>query len=282
MSAEASGKRQDSSRVPGDGRRGREVAVRFDGVYFSYGKLPVLEGANFHIHEGEFAALLGPNGSGKTTILKLLLGINRPDSGNVRVFGEPPEEGKRRIGYVPQAVVYDPAFPVTVEGVVRMGRLRGSFGRYGREDSEAASRAMKEAKIADLASRPYSALSGGQRRRVLVARALASEPRLLVLDEPTSNMDAESEERLFESLGALKGRTTILIVTHDSGFVSSLTDSVLCVGEERRGTVHRHPAASVEGARRYGGGTLRVLHEADLPDDGCFPADGSCAEEEGV
>ncbi|HOX31174.1 MAG TPA: metal ABC transporter ATP-binding protein [Spirochaetales bacterium] len=256
----------------------RPVAVRFDEVHFSYGSIGVLEGASFHIHAGEFAALLGPNGSGKTTMLKLLLGLLRPDAGRVLVFGEEARAASRQVGYVPQAVVYDPAFPISVAEVVLMGRLRGSFGRYGRADQEAAARAMNEADVAGLASRPYAALSGGQRRRVLVARALAAEPRLLVLDEPTSNMDAESEAQLFQSLGRLKGRATILIVTHDTGFVSALTDSVLCLGdrEGRRGAVVHHPAAPVEGEppKAFGGAALRVLHEAELPEDGCFSCEG--------
>lgn len=255
------------------------VAVRFDDVHFSYGSIGVLEGASFHIHEGEFAALLGPNGSGKTTVLKLLLGLLKPDTGQVLVFGEE-AAASRAVGYVPQAVVYDPAFPVSVAEVVLMGRLRGSFGRYGQEDRSAAARAMEEADVSDLAARPYTALSGGQRRRVLVARALAAEPRLLVLDEPTSNMDSESEALLFRSLGALKGRATILIVTHDTGFVSALTDSVLCMGERdgRRGAIVHHPSAPASGGlppNAFGGAALRVIHDTELPEDGCF-----CDEEE--
>ena len=256
------------------------VALHFDDVRFSYGSIAVLEGASFHIHEGEFAALLGPNGSGKTTILRLLLALLKPDSGRISVFGAPPEEARQIIGYVPQAVVFDPAFPISVEEVVRMGRLRGSRGRYRPGDRVAALRAMEEAGVAGLGKRPYNALSGGQRRRVLVARALAAEPKLLILDEPTSNMDSESEALLYKSLGALKGRATILIVTHDTGFVSDLTDSVLCVGDRkgRRGSVVHHPAAPAgEGLppTSFGGGALRVLHDAELPEDGCF-----CEKEE--
>ncbi len=251
------------------------VAVRFDAVSFSYGGIEVLDHTSFHIHEGEFAALLGPNGAGKTTILKLILGLARPAHGRVSVFGQSPEAARGDVGYVPQAVVYDPAFPVSVERVVLMGRLPGASGRYCRDDKEAARRAMDEAGVAALADRSYAALSGGQRRRVLVARALASSPRLLILDEPTSNMDTESEELLFRSLGALKGRTTILIVTHDTSFVSSLTDAALCIRERggRRGEVVRHPVEPVaeEGLRERGAGpVLRVLHETDLGEDACF------------
>jgi len=139
--------------------------------------------------------------------------------------------------------------------------------------------AMDRAEIADLASRPYSALSGGQRRRVLVARALASRPLLLVLDEPTANMDSESEDRLFRTLGLLKGSTTILIVTHDAGFVSSLTDVVFCVGDRtadgKARTVVRHRTEPVDDAppELYGGHAVKVRHDEDLPDSFC------CGEE---
>jgi zinc transport system ATP-binding protein len=257
----------------------RAVAVRFEGVRFSYGGIGVLEEASFHIHEGEFTALLGPNGSGKTTILKLLLGLLKPDAGRILVFGEDAHAASRAVGYVPQTAVYDPHFPVSVAEVVLMGRLSGSWGRYRDADREAAARAMAETDVADLAARPYAALSGGQRRRVLVARALASGPRLLVLDEPTSNMDFESERQLFNSLGRLKGRATLLVVTHDMGFVSPHTDSVLCLGERdgRRGTVIHHPATPFEGPllpKAFGGAALRVEHDRQLPEDDCLGCKG--------
>ncbi len=255
----------------------RAVAARFDGVSFSYGELEVLKDASFHIHEGEFAALIGPNGSGKTTILKLILGLARPASGRIEVFGRDAGEAQREVGYVPQAAAYDPAFPVTVESVVRMGRLRGTLGRYRREDRGAVLAAMEDAGVADLARRRYAELSGGQRRRVLVARALAAGARLLVLDEPTANMDEASEAQLYRSLGAVKGRAAVLIVTHDTGFVSALTDSVFCIGamDGKRGAIHRHPAAPAGAdAPGFGGAALRVIHDAALPPDGCFEEEG--------
>jgi len=257
--------------VPGEGAS-RTVAIRFEGVGFSYGETVVLDGARFHIHEGEFAALVGPNGAGKTTVLKLLLGLARPRAGAVTVFGRPPEEARAEIGYVPQLASFDAAFPITVREVVRMGRLGGSGRRYSSEDARAADRALEAADVADLGGRHYAALSGGQRRRVLVARALAAEPRLLLLDEPTANMDSESEARLFSVLGSLKGRTTILIVTHDTGFVSALTDSVFCVGERGAGrTIVRHGSAPADhvASEQYGGPALQVLHDTELPDDAC-------------
>lgn len=254
--------------------RSRPTAVRFDSVCFSYGTDPILQNVSFHIHEGEFAALIGPNGSGKTTILRLLLGLALPSAGRIEVLGAPPHTALESLGYVPQNAAFDPAFPISVAEVVRMGRLRGSGSRYSSEDIKAVDAALEQADVAELRDRPYSALSGGQRRRVLVARALASNPRLLVLDEPTANMDAESETRLFRALGELKGKATILVVTHDTLFVSDLTDAVLCVGDRdgRAGSVVRH--ASIPVARglapgAFGGGALQVLHDTEIPPEDC-------------
>ncbi|MFA6506505.1 MAG: ABC transporter ATP-binding protein [Treponemataceae bacterium] len=252
-----------------------KVALRFEGVRFSYGSVPVLDEASFHIHEGEFVGLVGPNGTGKTTVLRLLLGLAEPDSGRIEVFGKAPKEVRDTIGYVPQHASYDPAFPISVKEVVRMGRLKSSSRRYTADDDRAVLTAMETADVRELSGRAYSALSGGQRRRVLVARALATEPRFLVLDEPTANMDGESEARLFRALGELKGKTTILVVTHDTGFVSALTDVVLCVGERAhpgggRGIV-RHRATPAENAppEMFGGEALKVLHETAESGDAC-------------
>jgi zinc transport system ATP-binding protein len=237
----------------------RRIALKFEGVSFAYGNVKVLENAGFHLHQGEFVALVGPNGSGKTTVLKLLLGLEAPETGKIDLFGA-------RIGYVPQQPPGDVIFPIAVRDVVRMGRLLPSH-LYAKEDRAAADEALDQAEIADLAGRAYGALSGGQRRRVLVARALAAKPDILILDEPTANMDRESEERLFEILGKLKGKTTVLIVTHDTDFVSSLTDRVLCLGdgkEPRYGIVqHRTETDQVHGS-------ARVIHDSSIPADNCY------------
>jgi zinc transport system ATP-binding protein len=268
---------------------GGQIAVRFDSVSFSYGDVPALENASFHIHRGEFAALVGPNGSGKTTVLKLILGLEQPASGKVTLFGIHTGNSRRqsgawrdRLGYVPQYPPADQSFPVTVRDVVRMGLLRPLRG-YGAKAGAAVSEAMEQAGIGDLAARPWRALSGGQRRRVLVARALAARPELLILDEPTANMDTESEGRLFETLGNLKGGinatgtgATILIVTHDMNFVSALTDRVFCLGDGANGfrnIVRHRTEAAPEGSTRHGGGAqgaaARVLHGENIPDNEC-------------
>jgi zinc transport system ATP-binding protein len=250
------------------------VVLRFSEVGFSYKDLPVLHDVNFHVHAGEFIALVGPNGSGKTTLLKLLLGLERPDEGKIQLLGKSPRRARSEIGYVPQHMRFDRTFPITVRGVVRMGRVQATSGRRGDRDREATDRALSQVDLSDLAERPYGELSGGQRRRVLVARALAADPRMLILDEPTANMDVESESRLYETLGKLKGKTTIVIVTHDMSMVSSLTDRVFCIGAHKGGgiarTVVQHTLEPVPDIPElHGGGLLRVQHEIAIPGDVC-------------
>jgi zinc transport system ATP-binding protein len=253
----------------------KEIAVRFDSVSFSYGDVNVLENASFHIHRGEFVAMVGPNGSGKTTVLKLLFGLETPSSGKIELFGAVGAVGvaggKSNLAYVPQQPPADNMFPITVKGIVRMGLLR-PLKSYS-DEKAAVAEAMEKTGIADLAERPYRSLSGGQKRRALVARALAANPQLLVLDEPTANMDSESETRLYETLGAYKGKTTILIVTHDTEFVSSLTDRVLCLGEGCKVVQHRiETGAYADGMAHHGGAgqEARVLHGENIPADDCF------------
>jgi len=253
----------------------KEIAVSFDSVSFSYGPVQVLKDASFHIHCGEFVALVGPNGSGKTTVLKLLFGLVAPASGTIELFGEKMSEGRREkknLAYVSQQPPADNQFPITVRDIVRMGLLRPLSGYP--KDKKLIDEAMEKTGIADLAARPYRSLSGGQKRRALVARALAANPDLLVLDEPTANMDIESETRLYETLGSFKGKTTILIVTHDTEFVTSLTDRVLCLGNERKVVQHRvetgSDALSSDLGHHGGAGhESRVLHGEDIPADDC-------------
>jgi len=251
----------------------KDIAVKFDNVSFSYtdvlaSKLQVLENASFHIHNGEFAAMVGPNGSGKTTVLKLLFGLEKPSNGIIEIFGIPCT-GKiqsKNISYVSQHMPADNLFPITVRDVVRMGLLRPLKGY--KKSNNIVDEALEKTGIAELAPRLYRSLSGGQKRRTLVSRALAANPRLLVLDEPAANMDSESEARLYETLGAYKGKTTILIVTHDTGYVSSLTDRVLCLGDGRKVVQHN---IENDVSIRHGDNILqaKVLHETNINDNNC-------------
>ena len=243
-----------------------KIVLEFSHITFSYPALQVLSNTSFHIHEGEFVALVGPNGAGKSTILKLLLGLEQPKSGTIELFGAPVREGKEFLGYVPQYADFDSAFPITVFNVVRMGCLTPWKMHYSQKDREKINNALALMNIEHLAQRPYYALSGGQRRRVLVARALASSPKMLIFDEPTANMDAISEKNFYEALSRVKGKTTILIVTHDTTYVSNLTDRVLCVGEQSKcdhiSNVVQHPLASeVENDHPQ---VLKVLHNSKV------------------
>ncbi len=230
-------------------------------VSFAYGREPILENVNLTIKHGDFASIVGPNGSGKTTLLKLFLGLVKPDTGEIQVFNNTPKKSRLQIGYMPQYAHLDVQFPVTVMDVVLMGRLGRSFGgRYSKKDREAAELALAEVELTRLAKRLFSELSGGQRQRVLIARALCCEPKLLLLDEPTSNVDPEVEEALFEILQELNKRMTILLVSHDLGFVSKVVRSVICVNR----CVVVHPTSEINGTiikDIYGGDICMIRHD---------------------
>jgi zinc transport system ATP-binding protein len=217
------------------------VAIR--DVTFSYDGTPVIDHANLTIGCGEFVTVVGPNGGGKSTLLRLVLGLLVPDSGTVEVLGCHPEESKPRMGYVPQQSDTDPGFPATVLDVVLMGRLGRTrlLGTYTRDDTTAAMAALDDVELADLARRPFSKLSGGQRQRALIARALVSEPDILLLDEPAASLDIAMEKDLYDILHRLRERLTVLLVSHDLAFVSGFTDTVACVNR----TVAVHTTSEV-------------------------------------
>ncbi len=217
------------------------TAINFGNVSFKYGSLPVLENADFTINQGDFISILGPNGGGKTTLAKLILGLHDPDSGRIAVNGKTPRQMRDKIGYVPQYSLFDPNLPVSVKDVVLMGRIRNFFVGYSRRDKDYAAKAMESVGIGDLSTTSFSALSGGQRQRVLIARALATEPEILLLDEPTANVDAAIEYKMSAMLKELKKKMTVLLITHDLGFVSELVDKVVCVNRR----VHIHPTSGI-------------------------------------
>ncbi|MFP4068343.1 MAG: metal ABC transporter ATP-binding protein [Spirochaetaceae bacterium] len=234
-----------------------EEVASFNGVWFAYDQAPVIEDAEFAIGEGDFISVIGPNGAGKTTLAKLLLGLLKPQAGRIRVYGRSPQAARSELGYVPQYARFDPAFPVTVMDVALMGRLRPGIGPYRRQDREAAREALAEVRTADLATRPFSALSGGQRQRVLIARALAGNPRMLILDEPTANVDAAVESRLSTLLSELNERMTIVLITHDLGFVAESVRHVVCVN--RRVRVHPTEEVTPDMISGLYGGTVRMV-----------------------
>lgn len=236
--------------------------IEFRDVSFGYDGSPVLEAVDLSVRRGEFIGVVGPNGSGKTTLLKLVLGLLEPGRGEVRVLGGSPAQNRHRIGYVPQSGRFRRDFPISVEQMVLMGRLsRGpGLGGWRRRDREAARRAMAELDIEALAPRPIGTLSGGQLQRALIARALAGEPEILLLDEPTANVDFPQEQRLFEELRAGTGGRTVLVVSHDVGFVSGFVSRVACVNR----FVETHEPAQLTGAtiESLYGAPVRMVHQA--------------------
>lgn len=242
-------------------------ALEFKDVHFAYDSAnPVLEGASFTLAEEDSICVVGPNGGGKSTLIKLALGLLRPTSGEVLVFGEKPDDACGRVGYMPQYLNFDPQFPITVLDVVLMGRLGGGLrlGPFGRRDREAAERALGRVDLSGFGSRRFSALSGGQRQRALIARALVGEPDLLLLDEPTANVDQTVEQQFQDTLRDLAEEMAIVLVSHDLGFVSGWVEHVLCVNR----TAHLHPTASIDGKTLreiFGGEIVAVRHDHDCP-----------------
>jgi zinc transport system ATP-binding protein len=205
------------------------IAVRH--VWAGYEHEWVLEDVNLSVYEGDFVGLIGPNGGGKTTLLRVLLGLLPPMRGEVRVLGRPVKEGRRAIGYVPQVIEFDRDFPISVWDVARMGRLghRGLLKRYTAEDGAVVAEALRQVELFDLRHRPIGALSGGQRQRAYIARALATQPQILLLDEPTSSVDPQVSGNIYELLRKLNDRVTILLVSHDMSAISSYVKTVGCL-----------------------------------------------------
>lgn len=242
-----------------------DTVIESRDVSFSYDRVPVVVGATFAIHEGEFVYVIGPNGGGKTTLLKLMVGLIRPQVGTISVFGAPPEKTRSRVGYVAQSARHDPGVPVTVMDVVLMGRLSANrIGGYASEDLRAASRALERLSMQTMGQRPFADLSGGQKQRVLIARALVGEPSLLLLDEPTANIDPAAREEIMNVLDELRKEMTIVMVSHDVGFVPESVSKVVCVNQ----TVAVHPTSEVtaEAVGQVYGRQMRLVRHDRLFD----------------
>jgi zinc transport system ATP-binding protein len=206
-------------------------AVELQNVSFAYSHAQVLKDVSFSIGEGEFVGLIGPNGGGKTTLLKLIMGFLKSNSGTVEIFGRRAAEELFQIAYVPQGLQFDRQFPISVIELVLSGRLSRLpwFGIYSAQDREAANKALEKVGLLEFSDRPFGLLSGGQAQRALIARALVSEPKLLLLDEPTASVDSQAEALIYSILSKLKGSMTIIMVTHDLRAIIDIVGRVLCV-----------------------------------------------------
>lgn len=207
------------------------AAVDLEHVFFAYEDALVLQDATCKIMSGEFVSVIGPNGGGKTTLLKIMMGFLKPKSGVVKIFGRTPTAARSEIAYVPQNVRFDKLFPISVLEVALQGRLSHLpwYGHYSKLDKKIALEALERVGMADFSSRAFGTLSGGQAQRVLIARALASHPKLLFLDEPTASIDAKAQHEIYELLNQLKGTMTIIMVTHDLSVAIEHVKKVICV-----------------------------------------------------
>jgi zinc transport system ATP-binding protein len=209
------------------------VSIEFEHVSFSYSNTSVLQNVSFQLYSGEFIGMIGPNGGGKTTLLKLILGFLKPTQGSIRVFGKAAGSPllSQKIAYVPQSVRFDRDFPISVEEVVLSGLISRLpwYGRFRTADRIAARKALERIGFSHLTEAPFGTLSGGQAQRVLIARALVSNPQLLLLDEPTASVDNRAEADIYALLHQLKGQMTILMVTHDLGAAMEQVERILCV-----------------------------------------------------
>jgi zinc transport system ATP-binding protein len=225
----------------------RNVSVTLSGVL-------VLEDVSLTLEQGDFLGIIGPNGGGKTTLLRVILGLIEPGAGEVHIFGEAPSRARGEVGYVPQYARFDASFPIDVLEVVLMGRLsrRTLLSRLTDEDRVAAHAALARVQMDDLASRQIGELSGGQLQRVLIARALAVEPRILLLDEPAASVDTRIGRNVYELLEDLARETTVVLVSHDIGVISRYVKTVACLNR------HLHYSLSPLEGTHTGDGRGRV------------------------
>lgn len=207
------------------------MAIELNRLAFFRGQTSILDQVDLEIAYGEFVGVFGPNGGGKTTLLKLLMGLIQPQKGTIRIFGKAPEENRHRIGYVPQIHRIDPDFPITLEELVLLGRRpkRLFFERFSKEDRNACDHWIYRLGLKAHRKQAYGKLSGGLAQRALLARALVSEPELILLDEPTANIDAQSLSIFLEALQELQGERTIVLVTHDLRTLTQRADRLLYV-----------------------------------------------------
>lgn len=237
--------------------------IEIENVSFAYTRAPVLRDVTLIVPAGEFLGIVGPNAGGKSTLIKLILGLLQPDSGTIRVLEKDPVQARPHIGYVPQYPTFSRRdFPINVVDTVLMGRLGFSshLGGYSKADREIANEAMLAVEISDIAKRPIGALSGGQLQRVLIARALACKPEILILDEPTANIDMRVEEDIFGLLKQYNEHMTIMVVSHDIGFISGYVDRVACLNQ----TLVCHATDEISGKtiEELYGAPVRMIHHS--------------------
>jgi len=207
--------------------------IEIKNLSFSYEKQTILENIDLEVQEKDFLAIIGPNGGGKSTLLKLILGINSVKNGTVRTFGEAPKKNLAKIGYVPQNTNVNTDFPIKVIEVVLMGHIgtkRPLFG-YANEEKMCALGALAQVGMEKFANEKIGSLSGGQRQRVMIARALCAHPQILILDEPTASIDVEGQKQIYELLEQLNSHITIIVVSHDISVIMQYANTVVHINK---------------------------------------------------
>lgn len=210
------------------------MAIEVKNLSFSYEESLILENISVSIGIGEFVGIFGPNGGGKTTFLKLLMGLLKPKAGTVEVLGEAPKTVRKKMGYVPQTATFDKQFPISALEVVLMGCLSevSPLGFFTSKSKKKAKEALSRVGMLEKEGQAFGTLSGGQAQRVLIARALVTNPEILLLDEPTASIDSEAEQAIYELLESLKGIMTILMVTHDLQAIAKKVGRLLCIQKQ--------------------------------------------------
>ncbi|EKQ54122.1 MAG: ATPase component of Mn/Zn ABC-type transporter [Methanobacterium sp. Maddingley MBC34] len=207
-------------------------AVEMENVSVKFNNQPVLQNINLQIGVNDFLAIIGPNGGGKSTLLKVILGLLKADQGSVSVFGNQPGNPHNPIGYLPQHVSFDPDFPINVRDTVLSGRYHGLFKGYSDKDRDMVTEALEEVGMLKLQDRQMSRLSGGQMQRVFIARALVRDPKLLLLDEPMASIDPEMQDSFYKLLSRLRERMAIVLISHDVGAVSTQVENIACLNQK--------------------------------------------------
>lgn len=243
-----------------------QYRISLNNVSFAYDKTIVLENVSFDVEDRDFFAIVGPNGGGKTTILKLILGLIHPYEGEVIVSGKKiTHAGSRKIGYVPQFSHHDTKFPISVEDVVFQGLMHSGslFPFPSKKDRKVVEEALDRVGLTDRKETRFGELSGGLKQRTLVARAIASQPEILLLDEPVASVDSSVERDIYEMLRELNEKMTILMVSHDLGFVSHFVNKVGCVN--RTMVCHKTKEITSEDIDQlYKGKSMMIQHTCGI------------------
>lgn len=222
------------------------LLIDLEAVWAGYDADTVLEDVSFKLFENDYVGLIGPNGGGKTTLIKVMLGLVKPSRGRVTVMGEPPEIARRAIGYVPQIQLEDKAFPISVWDVVSMGRLKPGLInlKMSAADRQAIETALQQTGMTDFARRSMNELSGGQRQRVYISRALVTNPKILLLDEPTASVDPQATTQIYDLLSQLNQHISILLISHDMTAISTYVKTIGCIN--RRLSYHHEKVLTEE------------------------------------